>query len=176
MSASYKFKLVLFGNAAVGKTSLVERYINNRFEGQYLSTLGYNVYEKKIDISETGEISVTFVIFDIGGQEQFKELRKKYAAGAQAALLVYSIIDRDSFENIPNWHSDLKAFTDNAHFIIVGNKLDLEDSRQVVKEEGESLAQMLQADGFFETSAKADVMINETFYSFAKIILDKSFI
>ncbi len=174
MAASYKFKLVLFGNAAVGKTSLVERYINNRFEGQYLSTLGYNVYERQIDISESGDYSVTFVIFDIGGQEQFKELRKKYAAGAQAALLVYSITDRDSFENIPNWHSDLKSFTNDAHFIIVGNKVDLEDSRQITKEEGEQLAQMLQADGFFETSAKADIMINEAFYNFAKIILSKT--
>lgn len=164
-------KLVLFGNPSVGKTSLIQRYVNNKFEEEYLSTLGYNVYEKRIDFEN--ENSVVFVIFDIGGQEKFRELRQKYAAGANAAFLVYDITNRESFINIPNWYNDLRAFTNNAHFIIVGNKIDIENERQVNREEAEDLALRLQADGFFETSAKADIMINETFSYFAKTILDK---
>ncbi|MFX0136623.1 MAG: Rab family GTPase [Candidatus Hodarchaeota archaeon] len=171
MGNSYRLKLVLFGNPAVGKTSLIQRYINNKFEHEYLSTLGYNVYEKRLDF---GNDNIIFVIFDIGGQEKFRELRQKYAAGANAALLVYAINNRESFENIPNWYNDLKAFTNNAHFVIVGNKVDLEHERQVSREEAENLALQLQADGFFETSAKEDIMINETFSNFAKVILDKT--
>ena len=170
MSPIYSLKLVLFGNQAVGKTSLVERYINNKFEQEYLSTLGYNVYQKSLDFDEN---TIIFIIFDIGGQERFKDLRKKYATGANAALLVYDITNRDSFDNIRNWHNDLMEFTHDPSFIIVGNKIDLEDYRQVMKEEGEKLAQELRADGFFETSAKDDIMINGAFYEFAKIILDK---
>ncbi|NVM04539.1 MAG: GTP-binding protein, partial [Candidatus Helarchaeota archaeon] len=108
MSPIYSLKLVLFGNQAVGKTSLVERYINNKFEQEYLSTLGYNVYQKSLDFDEN---TIIFIIFDIGGQERFKDLRKKYATGANAALLVYDITNRDSFDNIRNWHNDLMEFT-----------------------------------------------------------------
>ncbi|MFX1449748.1 MAG: Rab family GTPase [Promethearchaeota archaeon] len=169
MEPSYRFKVVLFGNAAVGKTSLVNRYVNNKFEQEYLSTLGYNVLEKIVDIKGT---RISFMIFDIGGQEQFRELRKQYAKGANAALLVYDITNRESFDNMRKWYDDLMQFTDGARFIIVGNKVDLIEMRQVTTEEGDNLAFELLADGFFETSAKENIEIDNAFRKFAQALIE----
>ena len=170
MSETYKFKLILFGNEFVGKTSIVNRYINDKYESEYVSTLGYNVYEKIVDIEGS---NVNFLIFDIGGQEKFRDLRKKYANGAKAALLVYDITSQASFDNIVNWYNDLIEFTNNSYFILVGNKVDLEDIRQITKEEGEKLAKDLGALGFYETSAKNNIMIDEAFYIFAKNMINQ---
>ena len=166
----FKFKLVLFGNEFVGKTSIVNRYVNDKFESEYITTLGYNVYEKLLDMNGN---NVNFLIFDIGGQEKFTDLRRKYANGAKAALLVYDITDRASFGNIRKWHNDLMEFTDNAFFILIGNKVDLEQERNVLKEEGLKMSKELAALCFFETSAKNDIMINEAFEDFAKKIIEE---
>ncbi|NVM03658.1 MAG: GTP-binding protein [Candidatus Helarchaeota archaeon] len=171
MEHEFRFKLVLFGNVAVGKTSIVDRYINDKFEDEYISTLGYNVFEKDIDVGGT---SVAFMIFDIGGQEQFEDLRKKYASGAKAALLVFDVTNRESFENIRTWYKDLENFSDNATFILVGNKVDLEGKRQVQVKEGADLANEINAVGFFETSAKTSEGIDDAFYRLAQILLKKS--
>ena len=168
MGSHYKFKLVLFGNPAVGKTSIIDRYVNNKFEQEYLSTLGYNVFEKTIEINED---SVSFMIFDIGGQETFQNLRKVYAAEAKVALLVYDITDRFSFDNIKNWHKDLMDFTEKASFILIGNKVDLQNERRVQRQEGEVLAKELGAGGFFETSAKNNEGIDDAFQTLARKIL-----
>ncbi|MHA1300556.1 MAG: Rab family GTPase [Candidatus Helarchaeota archaeon] len=163
--------MVLFGNEAVGKTSLVQKYINNRFEEEYISTLGYNVFEKTLEFD--GYI-VTLMIFDIGGQERFEELRKQYAYGARAAFLVYDITNRFSFENIRKWYNDLRKFTEVIAFVLVGNKLDLNENRQVEEGEGVRLAQELYADDFFETSAKTGQQVEMAFYKLSQILLEKS--
>ncbi len=168
MEPTYRFKIILYGNAAVGKTSIVNRYVNNKFEEDYISTLGYNVLEK---IIEMGNNRISFLIFDIGGQEQFTELRKQYSKGANAALIMYDITNRDSFENVRNWYNDLMEFTDGARFILIGNKVDLVDQRVVTIQEGEDLSLELFADGFFETSAKENIGIDHAFLTFAKVLV-----
>ncbi|MFX1452692.1 MAG: Rab family GTPase [Promethearchaeota archaeon] len=173
MAQEFRFKLVLFGNVAVGKTSIIDRYVNDKFENEYISTLGYNVFEKIVKVGTSGT-SVSFMIFDIGGQEQFEELRKKYAAGAKAALLVYDVTNRESFDNISKWHNDLEKFTDNAHYVLVGNKIDLKTKRQVNTNEGANLAKKVNASGFFETSAKTNEGINHVFNKLAEILIKKS--
>ncbi|NVM03756.1 MAG: GTP-binding protein [Candidatus Helarchaeota archaeon] len=168
MEPTHRFKIILYGNSAVGKTSIVNRYVNNKFEDDYISTLGYNVLEK---IIELGKDKISFLIFDIGGQEKFTELRKQYSKGANAALIMYDITDRDSFNNVRNWYNDLIEFTDNARFILIANKIDLEDQRQVSTQEGEELAKEIFAEGFFETSAKENIEVDNTFLTFAKILI-----
>ena len=170
MGLTYRCKLILFGNAAVGKTSIIDRYVNNKFEEEYISTLGYNVFEKSIELKD--ENTVNFMIFDIGGQEQFEELRRKYASGAKAALLVYDITNRESFNNIKKWRNDLTNFTDNATFILIGNKVDLEDEKKIQKEEGNTLAEEIGAVGFFETSAKTNIEIDDAFHKLAQMYLE----
>lgn len=164
MEDLYRFKLVLFGNERVGKTSLVDRYVNDKFEKDYISTLGYNVFEKRI-MHRNCEISL--MIYDIGGQEKFRQLRQKYAEGANTALIVYDITNRESFENIPNWHRDLLEFAGDIPFIVIGNKVDLVDERKVSYDEAVTLSSQLGAQDFFETSAKTGQGVENCFQKIA---------
>ena len=159
-----RYKLILFGNIGVGKTSLVERFVNDKFEENYVSTLGYNVYEKRI-FHENAIISL--MIFDIGGQEKFRNLRKKYAEGANAAFIVYDITDLDSFSNLMKWKNDLVEFAGDIPFIVIGNKIDLVDDRQMSKEEAFAMCSLLGALANFETSAKNGKDVEDAFHQIA---------
>ncbi len=161
---TFRYKLVLFGNAGVGKTSLVERFINDRFEESYMSTLGYNVYEKQVAYQDA---IISLMIFDIGGQEKFRELRKKYAEGANTALIVYDITDLNSFNNIHQWINDLTEFTGGIPFIIAGNKVDLEDLRQISQDSARIYSSEMGALDFFETSAKTGMGVEDAFIRLA---------
>ncbi|MHA1263791.1 MAG: Rab family GTPase [Candidatus Helarchaeota archaeon] len=163
-NVTWRFKLVLFGNENVGKTSLVDRLVNNRFQENYISTLGYNVYEKQILYNN---VLISLLIFDIGGQEKFRPLRQKYATGANTALLVFDITSRSSFENLPNWKNDLGEFAGTIPFIVVGNKVDLENLREVSTAEAQQLAIQLGALTYFETSAKTGFGVDNAFQKLA---------
>ncbi len=156
--------MVLFGNIAVGKTSLVERFINKKFEEDLFSTLGYNVYEKRMSFSN---FTIRLMIFDIGGQERFRDLRKKYATGANTSFIVYDITDFDSFNNIKKWKNDLYTFSGPIPFIIIGNKTDLQANRQVPLSEATDLGATLGALDVFETSAKTGDGVEDAFKQLA---------
>ncbi|MHA1797001.1 MAG: Rab family GTPase [Candidatus Helarchaeota archaeon] len=159
-----KFKMVLFGNEGVGKTSLVDRFVNDKFEEDYIATLGYNVFEKKIEIDE---YRVSLVIYDIGGQERFRELRRKYAEGADTAFIVYDMVNLDSFNKIQDWKFDLFSITGDIPFIVIGNKVDLDAQRVVSKESGLQLSNKIGALGHIETSAKTGQFVEEAFQQLA---------
>lgn len=160
-----RYKVILFGNENVGKTSLVDRFVNDKFEADYIATIGYNVYEKRIYFDEN---IVSLMIYDIGGQEKFTELRKVYAKGADAAFIVYDITDLDSFNDIYRWREDLFRFTGSEiTFIILGNKGDLKSDRQVQKDEGQKISSKLGALMFLETSAKTGEGVEAAFTQLA---------
>lgn len=159
-----RYKMVLFGNVGVGKTSLVERFINNKFQENYISTLGYNVYEKQIPYENN---VLSLMIYDIGGQEKFRDLRMKYAEGARVAFIIYDITDVNSFEMISNWKKDLEAFTHNISFMLIGNKMDLEEDRAVSTEDGAKNSSEIGALGFLETSAKSGKGVEQAFHKLA---------
>lgn len=156
----FSYKMVLFGNVAVGKTSLVEQFINQRFEKDYVSTLGYNVYEKRMTFLN---FSITLMIFDVGGQEKFRDLRHKYAKGAKTAFLVYDITDFDSFTSIKMWKNELYHIAGRIPFIIIGNKADLQAKRQVPLSEAVKVGTALGALNVFETSAKTGDGVEDAF-------------
>ena len=152
--------MVLFGNEAVGKTSLVERFVNNRFEESYLSTIGYNVYEKRMAYLN---FTISLMIFDVGGQEKFKDLRKKYAEGANTAFIIYDITNLTSFTSVPKWRNELNEIAGNIPFIIIGNKVDLQAGRQVPVRDALNMGSPLGALNVFETSAKTGEGVEEAF-------------
>jgi Ras-related protein Rab-6A len=172
MSRIIRYKMVLFGDSRVGKTSLVERFIHDKFEESYISTLGYNVYEKQIPYKDS---IVSLMIWDIGGQEKFRDLRKRYAEGAHIAFIVFDVTNKESFLNVTTWRKDLEEFAKKAPFILIGNKMDLDTNRQVSKEDGERTATELGALDFFETSAKTGAGVENAFTMLATKTFDAQY-
>ena len=159
-----RYKMILFGDKMVGKSSLVDRYVNDKFEQDYISTLGYNVLEKRIQYKDS---TISLIIYDIGGQEEYDAVRKIYAKGSSCAFLVYDITNKTSFENITKWRNDLKDYAGEIPFIIIGNKNDLESERVVSRGAGEKSSSELGALSWFETSAKTGIGVENAFMDLA---------
>ena len=171
-SGEYAFKLILGGDGAVGKTSMVHRYVENEFATDYKSTIGTSIMKKECKFKEL-ESTVRFVIWDLAGQAQFKRVRQSYLANAEAGILVYDVTNRSSFENIDkNWYREIKIASPDIVLILVGNKIDLESKRVVSRDEGEALAQNLTLT-YVETSAKTGENIDDAFKMLALQIIKK---
>lgn len=160
MDTLIRYKLILFGDEQVGKTSLVNRFVNDKFEEDYISTLGYNVYEKRFPF---GDYIVSLMIYDVGGQERFAELRKRYAEGANTAILVYDITNEESYNNIEKWAQELYRYVGPLPFIVLGNKRDLAEERKIDVFNGEKMCIDTGAVTFLETSAKTGENVERAF-------------
>jgi small GTP-binding protein len=150
-------KLVLLGQSTVGKTSIITVADDGDFFADQSATVGACFHVKKMKVGGT---SIKFHIWDTAGQERFRALAPMYYRDAQFALLVYAINNRDSFGEVTVWYSDLlDDCSPLPHIVLVGNKIDLVERRQVTLEEGRALAKRLSAQ-FFEVSAKAPLSIH----------------
>jgi small GTP-binding protein len=164
----YKFKFIIVGDKAVGKSSIVRRFVENRFSLDYRSTLGLNVLSHSIRFYGN---EVYFSLWDLGGQEYFKRFRKTYYIGAQAAFIVFDVCKRDSFANVRVWFKELEDFLNkkNIPVVIVGNKIDLVDQRKVQYNDGMALVDELKRENinndfsYIETSALTGENIKDSF-------------
>lgn len=169
----YAFKLVLGGDGAVGKTSLVHRFVENSFQTDYKATIGTAIMKKECNF-EGLDSSVRFVIWDLAGQTQFRRVRKSYLANAEAGILVYDVTRHKTYKNIHNWFEEIKEVTPKISLILVGNKIDLKDQREVSREEGEELANELGIS-YIETSAKTGENIDDAFRMLALEMIKRFF-
>uniref|UniRef100_A0A0D6QY92 Ras-related protein Rab-21 n=1 Tax=Araucaria cunninghamii TaxID=56994 RepID=A0A0D6QY92_ARACU len=129
------FKLVLLGDGRVGKTSLVLRYVNNVFSDSQAATIQASYLTKRLNISGT---ILTLSIWDTAGQERFHALGPIYYRDADAALLVYDIMDKDSFTRVRNWVKELRQMASkNIILAIAANKSDLVRSQKIDLQEAE---------------------------------------
>jgi len=161
----------LLGEANVGKTSLVYRFIENKFRGNYKSTLGVNLLKKDMNIKEFGDVSTQ--LWDLGGQESFRSLRKLYLEGANGALVIYDCTKRSSYEKLEDWILDFKEARGNEPILLIGNKTDLTDAIKVQESEGVELAKRFNME-FMPTSAKTGSNVESAFMEIIKKILKKS--
>ncbi|ODV75747.1 Rab family GTPase VPS21 CYBJADRAFT_192672 [Cyberlindnera jadinii NRRL Y-1542] len=159
-------KLVLLGEAAVGKSSLVLRFVSNDFQENKEPTIGAAFLTQRCVI---GDQTIKFEIWDTAGQERFASLAPMYYRNAQCALVVYDVTKPASFIKARHWVKELhEQASPNIIIALVGNKCDLvegegnEQNRKVAKEEGEQLAQEENLV-FFETSAKSGLNVKEVF-------------
>ena len=161
MSSSVKdLKLVLVGSAGVGKTCCVRMATTGFFDQNSNPTLGASFTAKMVTFQ--GE-TYRLQIWDTAGQERYKSMAPMYFRGAHAALIVYSIIDQNSFKEVDEWADALKTNGErNVKVFLAGNKLDCESEREVSYEEGEAKAQQIGAY-FVEISAKTGEHINDLF-------------
>ena len=166
----YKCKIVLLGEAQVGKTSLVYRFVNDSFRKSYKSTLGVNLLKKDLEVDKYGETSAQ--IWDLGGQESFRNLRKLYLEGAHGGMLLYDVTNETSFQKLDNWVQSFRETRGDKRLRLIGNKIDLEDSIQVKKEQGQEYASE-QGFEFIQTSAKTGNNVDKAFHDLIKAVLDE---
>ncbi|CAI8049753.1 Ras-related protein Rab-5C [Geodia barretti] len=155
-----QFKLVLLGESAVGKSSLVLRFVKGQFHEYQESTIGAAFLTQTVNLDDT---TVKFEIWDTAGQERYHSLAPMYYRGAQAAVVVYDISDGDTFVRAKNWVKELQRQASPSIVIaLAGNKADLKDIRKVHIEDAQSYA---EDNGllFMETSAKSDQNVQELF-------------
>jgi len=175
----YKFKFIIVGDKAVGKSSIVRRFVENKFSLDYRSTLGLNVLSHSMNFYGN---EVNFLLWDVGAQQYFKRFRKTYYKGAQAAFIVFDVCEKETFSNVKVWYKELEDFLDNKNIptVLVGNKIDLSDQRTVQYKEGITLVDELSkqsTDGDFsyiETSALTGENIGDAFSLIAYHYITKS--
>ena len=173
-----KLKLIVVGNQGTGKSSILNRFVNETFDENYQATIGLDFHSKNITIHDQ---DVRLIIYDTAGQEKFRSLIPMYIREAQIILFIYDISDKDSFDSIPKWIQQVNdVINKEVVFVLIGNKLDLESNRKVTFEEGKKLAEKSNYV-FQEVSAKTgenfeklfEVQIFEAVYNKFKKEFDK---
>ena len=156
------FKILVIGDTGVGKSNLLLRYVKNEFAGDMRSTVGVEFGTKMMKIDG---YEVKAQIWDTAGQERYRAITSAYYKGAKGVLIVYDITRKNTFDNVDKWLNDFKMKCDeDAAIIIVGNKSDLIQEREVSKEEATLKAQINHL-AFFETSAKENENVHSAFFS-----------
>uniref|UniRef100_A0A8C9IFD0 small monomeric GTPase n=2 Tax=Piliocolobus tephrosceles TaxID=591936 RepID=A0A8C9IFD0_9PRIM len=166
----YLFKLLLIGDSGVGKTCLLFRFSEDAFNTTFISTIGIDF---KIRTIELDGKKIKLQIWDTAGQERFRTITTAYYRGAMGIMLVYDITNEKSFDNIKNWIRNIEEHaSSDVERMILGNKCDMNDKRQVSKERGEKLA-IDYGIKFLETSAKSSANVEEAFFTLARDIMTK---
>ena len=166
----YLYKYIIIGDAYVGKSNLLLRYAHGQFRPDYQLTIGVEFGAKNIKIKDK---IYRIQIWDTAGTESFRSVTRGYYKSSVCALVVYDIANRESFNNINDWIEDCKNQSPKTiFFVLVGNKSDLEDKRQIMKEDGEEKAKSFNL-GFIETSACSGDNIDQAFDIMLKEVLKK---
>jgi Ras-related protein Rab-6A len=156
-----KYKLIFLGDQNVGKSCILNRFMNDTFTEEYQATIGLDFQSKNVQIDNQ---DIHLLLYDTAGQEKFRSLIPMYTRDSNIILLVYEINNKDSFIHLPDWLNDLSNVNkDDVIFALVGNKIDLEEKREVSTEEGKSYAEQ---NGFIfhEVSAKTGDGFSDLFY------------
>ena len=165
----YIFKVLLVGNSVVGNTSLILRYVDQIWNDVFIPTIGVDFKVKSLEIENK---SIKLQIWDTAGQERFRNVISSYFKGAHGILLIFDITSRDSFKELENWLAEVeKNASTQILKILIGNKCDLEEEREISKDEGEAFA-MRNGMQYIETSAKINTNVNEAFEALSKIMVE----
>ena len=175
ISADATFKICIFGNGGVGKTSLTKRYLTGMFEMDTLMTLGaaINVHYITID-----GFRISLQIWDFGGEKQFQFLLPVYAHGSSAAIFMYDVTRYDTLKNIDTWlnafMSDLSSDEKQLPIMMIGGKIDLEEQRSVKQEDAKAISEAHDFFQYLECSAKTGHNVNELFESITREMLRRA--
>jgi small GTP-binding protein len=156
-------KVVIAGDGAVGKTSLIRRYCTGMFQESRIMTIGVDF---QIKIVEVDGKPIKLSIWDVAGQERFGAFRDSFYRGARAVALVYDVTDPLSLENLSKWQREIARVAPGCQFMVVGNKIDL--PRKVQRAQGENWARPQQFS-YIETSAFSGAGVDEFFVTLARL-------
>lgn len=169
-SYDYIVKVLIIGNTKVGKSSIVLRFSDEKFEPSFITTIGVDFRTKVLNIDDE---SIKLYVWDTAGQERFRTITTAYYRNAMGVLLVYDITDIESFEGCQRWLKNIQTHaSEDIVIVLVGNKADFEDQRVISYDQGSSLAEKIGC-AFFETSAKTGVNVAEAFETLTKQCKDK---
>ena len=144
------FKIVIIGDSGVGKTNLIGRYLKNEYKEDSKATVGVEFGEKKYEING---LKIKAQIWDTAGQERYRAITSMYYKGAKGGLIVFDLSSKSTFQNVEKWFNEIKKTADpTINLILIGNKSDLKDKRQISTEEGENKAKEMNV-AYLETSA-----------------------
>ena len=162
------FKIIIIGDCGVGKSSLSLRATKNEFIESYKATIAFEFYIFNIKINN---LNINLQIWDTCGQEEYRSLISSFYKNSSLAIIVYAIDNITSFNNVDSWIKDLKQYSNpNIKIILIGNKNDLNDKRQIEFEKGNQFAKDYNLDLFFETSAKSGLNVQNILIDAAKIL------
>ncbi len=162
------FKLIVIGDSGVGKSCLTNNAVKNIFDESYNATVGFEFFTFNVKINNK---VVKLQIWDTCGQELYRSLITNFYRNSSLAIMVYAINSKESFENIEMWLRELRTHSNpDAKVFLIGNKIDLENDRQVTKEQGEQFCKDNKINGFMEASAKTGVNAQKIFIKAAETL------
>ncbi len=169
------FKICVFGDSGVGKTTLINRYLTNLFQVDPDMTLGVEFHVKYVNINGK---KVFLQIWDFAGEDRFRFILPNYIVGSSGCIFMYDITRNSSFKNFDNWlntfKEGLRKNNNNIPLMMVGGKLDLQETREVDYEEAFELAKLNNLTNFIECSAKTGEYIEEIFISITQRMMKKA--
>ena len=164
------FKLIVIGDSGVGKSCLTNKATKNIFEENYNATIGFEFFNFNIKF---GDKIIKLQIWDTCGQELYRSLITNFYRNSSLAIIVYTVTDRTTFENIDLWYKELRTHSNpNVKVFLIGNKIDLADQRKIQTEEGQKYADQYKINKFIETSAKTGFNAKNLFIEAAKLLYD----
>lgn len=161
------FKLLIIGDSGVGKSSLLLRFADNTFTGNYITTIGVDFKIRTVEID--GE-RVKLQIWDTAGQERFRTITSTYYRGTHGVIVVYDVTSGESFANVKRWLHEIEQNCEVVNRILVGNKNDTPDSKVVLTEDAQRFADQMSIQ-LFETSAKENINVEEMFMAITRQVL-----
>jgi len=167
----FTFKILLLGDASVGKTSFTKRYCYNIFNPSERLTIGVDFHVKTIELNGK---KIKLQIWDVGGEERFRFLLPTYCLGANAAFILYDITRTSTLDNIPEWASIVRQKGGGIPIMLVGAKLDLQETqREIQRELGIQIAEKNNMDSFVEISSKDNINVDKAFDVVTELTMDK---
>eukprot|EP01100_Stratorugosa_tubuloviscum_P009777 TRINITY_DN4117_c0_g3_i1.p1 TRINITY_DN4117_c0_g3~~TRINITY_DN4117_c0_g3_i1.p1 ORF type:complete len:205 (+),score=109.07 TRINITY_DN4117_c0_g3_i1:129-743(+) len=163
-------KVIILGDSGVGKTSLMNQYVNKKFSNQYKATIGADFLTKEVMVDDR---LVTMQIWDTAGQERFQSLGVAFYRGADCCVLVFDVNVRKTFENLDSWRDEFLIQSsprdpDNFPFVVLGNKIDTAENRMVQQKQAQQWCQTKGNIPYFETSAKDAFNVEQAFQTIAR--------
>ena len=174
MEAAYKLKIVLLGDFAVGKTSLIRRFVFDEFEDTYLTTIGVNVTRKEVDIKDYGRTDL--LLWDIAGNDKFNIVSPEYIKGAAGGIIVADITRKDTVENIASNADIVKKLNPQAMIAVALNKIDLSDDSDDSMKLAQSIIEKYTlnwCEPVQLTSAKTGMSVDELLVNLASSIIQR---
>eukprot|EP01017_Pseudomicrothorax_dubius_P019412 TRINITY_DN2134_c0_g1_i1.p1 TRINITY_DN2134_c0_g1~~TRINITY_DN2134_c0_g1_i1.p1 ORF type:complete len:206 (-),score=65.06 TRINITY_DN2134_c0_g1_i1:186-803(-) len=164
------FKIIILGDSGVGKTSLMNQYVNQRYSQQYRATIGADFMAKEVVIDDR---VVTLQIWDTAGQEKYQSLGGAFYRGADCCVLVFDITNPKSFESLESWRDEFllqgsPKDPESFPFVVLGNKSDREPERKVADYKAQQWCKSHGTIEYFETSAKDNLNVEKAFLAIAK--------